>query len=40
VRVSVRRIKISMTSACPAAREWGLAARRLTETAKPRPAPN
>jgi hypothetical protein len=28
VRISVRRIKIAMASACPAADEWGLAARR------------
>ena len=39
VRISVRRIKISMASACPAAREWGLAARRLTGAAKARAAP-
>lgn len=30
VRISVRRIKIAMASACPAAREWGHVARRLT----------
>jgi hypothetical protein len=29
VRISVRRIRIAMPSACPAAGEWGLAARRL-----------
>src|SRR5437879_3928519 len=29
VRISVRRVKIAMASACPAAREWGLAAIRL-----------
>lgn len=29
VRISVRRIKIAMASACPAAQEWGHAARRL-----------
>jgi len=39
VRVSVRHIKIAMASACPAACEWGLAARRLTEAAKARAAP-
>jgi hypothetical protein len=39
VRVSVRRIKIAMASACPAAREWGLAARRLSQAATARAAP-
>jgi Transposase DDE domain group 1 len=39
VRISVRRIKIAIASACPAAGEWGLAARRLTEAAKARAAP-
>jgi len=39
VRISVRRIKIAMASACPAADEWGLAARRLTKAAKARAAP-
>lgn len=39
VRVSVRRIKIAMASACPAAVEWGLAARRLSRAAKARAAP-
>jgi hypothetical protein len=34
VRISVRRIKIAMASACPAAQDWGHAARRLTEAAK------
>jgi Transposase DDE domain group 1 len=29
VRVSVRRIKVAMASACPAAQVWGLAAVRL-----------
>jgi hypothetical protein len=29
VRVSVRRIKVAMASACPAAHAWGCAARRL-----------
>jgi hypothetical protein len=29
VRISVRRIRIAMASACPTAREWGQAARRL-----------
>ena len=39
VRISVRRIKIAMASACPTAREWGLAARRLTQAAKARASP-
>lgn len=39
VRISVRRIKIAMASACPAAQEWGHVARRLAETAKARAAP-
>jgi hypothetical protein len=39
VRISVRRIKIAMASACPAAHEWGLAAYRLSEAAKARAAP-
>ncbi|MDP1952830.1 MAG: transposase [Betaproteobacteria bacterium] len=39
VRISVRRIKIAMASACPAADDWGRAARRLTEAAKARAAP-
>jgi hypothetical protein len=39
VRISVRRIKIAMASACPAAAEWGHAARRLANAAKPRAAP-
>ena len=39
VRVSVRRIKIAMASASPAAEEWGLAARRLCEAARARAAP-
>ena len=29
VRVSVRRIRIAMASACPAAQDWGRAAIRL-----------
>jgi hypothetical protein len=29
VRVSVRRIKVAMASACPAAHTWGCAAKRL-----------
>ncbi len=39
VRVSVRRIKIAMASACPAAEDWGRAARRLADAAKARAAP-
>jgi hypothetical protein len=39
VRISVRRIRIAMASACPAAAEWRLAARRLANAAKPRVAP-
>jgi hypothetical protein len=39
VRVSVRRIKIAMGSACPAAQDWGRAAIRLTgEKARAAPA--
>ena len=34
VRISCRRIKIAMASACPAAEEWGRAARRLAEATK------
>jgi hypothetical protein len=39
VRISVRRIKIAMASACPSACEWGQAARRLADAAKARAAP-
>jgi hypothetical protein len=39
IRISVRRIKIAMASACPAADEWGDAARRLAHAAKARAAP-
>ena len=39
VRVSVRRIKIAMASACPAAQAWGQAAIRLAAAAKARAAP-
>jgi Transposase DDE domain group 1 len=39
VRISVRRIKIAMASACPAAPEWGHLARRLAEAAKARASP-
>jgi hypothetical protein len=39
VRISVRRIKIAMASACPAAKDWGLAAIRLTLAALERASP-
>ena len=39
VRVSVRRIRIAMASACPAAEEWGRAARRLAGAARARASP-
>ena len=39
VRISCRRIKIAMASACPAAEEWSRAARRLAEAAKARASP-
>ena len=39
VRISVRRIKVAMASACPAAEHWGHAARRLADAAKARAAP-
>jgi hypothetical protein len=39
VRISVRRVKIAMASACPAAREWGLAAIRLALAALARASP-
>jgi hypothetical protein len=39
VRISVRRIKIAMASACPAAADWGCAARRLLDAARARAAP-
>ena len=39
VRVSVRRVKLAMASACPAAEDWGRAARRLADAAKARAAP-
>ena len=37
VRVSVRRIKIAMASACPTAAVWGLAATRLSASARASP---
>src|SRR4029079_15101985 len=39
VRISVLRIKIAMASACPAASDWGHAARRLVDAAKARASP-
>jgi len=39
VSISVRRIKIAMASACPAAHIWGLAAIRLGAAASPRASP-
>jgi hypothetical protein len=39
VRISIRRIRIAMTSACPAAEDWGRAARRLADAAKARASP-
>ena len=38
VRVSVRRIKIAMASACPTAETWGLAATRLSARTRASPA--
>jgi Transposase DDE domain group 1 len=37
VRISVRRIKVAMASACPAAAVWGLAATRLMARARASP---
>jgi hypothetical protein len=37
--VSVRRIKVAMASACPAADAWGCAARRLAAAANARGSP-
>jgi hypothetical protein len=39
VRISVRRIKIAMASACPAAVSWALAAARLATAANARASP-
>jgi hypothetical protein len=39
VRFSVRRIKIAMASACPAAQDWGRAAHHLADAAKARASP-
>jgi len=38
VRISVRRIRFAMASACPAADAWGLAARHLADAARARAA--
>jgi hypothetical protein len=39
IRLSVRRVRIAMASACPATDEWAGAARRLDSAAKARAAP-
>ena len=39
VRISVRRIRIAMASACPAAPDWGRAAARLAAAARARASP-
>lgn len=39
VTISVRRIKIAMASGCPAAADWGRAARRLNVAASARGSP-
>ena len=39
VRISVRRIRIAMASACPAAQIWGTAAVRLALAARARASP-
>ena len=39
VRISVRRIKIAMASACPVAQDWACAAIRLTIAALARASP-
>ena len=39
VRISVRRIKFAMASACPAAEAWGRAARKLAAAARARASP-
>ena len=39
IRISVRRIRIAMASACPTADAWGEAARRLASAANARAAP-
>ena len=40
VRISVRRIRIAMASACPSAHIWGLAARRISLAALARAPPS
>ena len=39
IRISVRRVRIAMASACPTADEWAQAACRLAAAAKARAAP-
>jgi hypothetical protein len=39
IRISVRRVRIAMASACPAADDWARAARRLADAAKARASP-
>jgi Transposase DDE domain group 1 len=39
VRISIRRIRIAMASACPSAEDWGHAARRLADAALARASP-
>jgi hypothetical protein len=39
IRISVRRVRIAMGSACPAADDWARAARRLADAAKARASP-
>src|SRR6266567_3367180 len=39
VRISARRIKVAMASACPAAHTWGCAAKRLAAAANARASP-
>jgi hypothetical protein len=39
MRISVRRIRIAMASACPAAEDWARAACRLADAAKARASP-
>jgi Transposase DDE domain group 1 len=39
VRISVRRIKVAMSSGCPSAEIWGLVATRLTAAASARASP-
>jgi hypothetical protein len=39
IRISIRRVRIAMASACPAADQWASAARRLASAAKARASP-